>query len=239
MAYAADDLTPLLARPTEQGGGLDFGQGVITSYDPLTASNTVAYRGATLTDLPVLNGSEAVLLTRGAVVGILRSGRSYFILGRITVPNTPEAATALNMVRIHSAHVANNEDVTSESFGDLATPGPIVDDVLVAKSGRALLFMSANMRVVTNGGIDTAGIDMSVQVSGATSVLPGVVDELQSQMSTTQSTANIIAGRNRATAHAVLEGLNPGLHRFTAKYKTTFTGHTTQVSQRTLTVIPF
>lgn len=240
MAYSADDLTPLLARPTEQRGGLDFGQGVITSYDPLTAANTVAYRGAALSNLPVLNGSEAVLLTPGAVVGILRSNRSYFILGRITVPNTPEAATALDMVRIYTDTVANLDATTSPTYVDLATPGPIVSNVLVGKSGRALAFITAHM---SSGfaGASSGGGEISIEVSGATSISPDLVERMRWTLSSNNAAQERIDAQFRVTALRVFDGdLNPGFNNFKMMYsRGNAGGNTASYFDRNLTVIPF
>src|SRR5688500_10078081 len=94
-----DDLVAALAPPPASGGAaVGYRQGVIRSYDQTTGANTVEVGGALLTNLSLLNTSEALLLTPGAVVGVLTAGPAWFILGRVTVPCTPEALSALSMI---------------------------------------------------------------------------------------------------------------------------------------------
>lgn len=93
--YFGDDVTPLLgdparAKPAEVG----FHQGLIQTWDATTGENTVLVNGALVSDLPILNTGEAVALRAGHVVGLLRFQTTYFILGRITLPNDPQFASA-------------------------------------------------------------------------------------------------------------------------------------------------
>lgn len=115
----ADDLAPLLRRKPPPGVG--FRQGVILTWDTTNASNTVQVDGQMLTDLPILNTSEALLLTAGSVVGLLTSGGSWWILGRITVPGTADAVATLG------------SGIQVASVG--ANFGPLTNDVLALNSG--------------------------------------------------------------------------------------------------------
>jgi hypothetical protein len=92
MTYRADDLTPQLMPP--DAAGVAYGQGKILTWNASTGANTIQYRGSVLVDVPILNTGEAIALQAGHVVGILKAGKSYFILGRITVPGNPDFASA-------------------------------------------------------------------------------------------------------------------------------------------------
>jgi hypothetical protein len=86
----SEDLAPLLVgsgRP-----GLGFHSGTVLSWDPNTGHNTVQVAGAVLTDVPVLNTGETIALQAGHVVALLRSGSSYFILGRVAIPGSSQFA---------------------------------------------------------------------------------------------------------------------------------------------------
>jgi hypothetical protein len=74
--------------------GVRFRQGTILTWNAETGSNTIDLAGGALTDVPVLNTSEATALKQGHVVGMLGQGSSWFIIGRITPPNDPNFAAA-------------------------------------------------------------------------------------------------------------------------------------------------
>lgn len=80
----SDDLAPLLAPTRTPVAGVR--QGVVVAWDAITYANTVDVGGQELTNLPVLNSSDAALVAAGDVVSILTFGASWLILGRITVP---------------------------------------------------------------------------------------------------------------------------------------------------------
>ncbi|WP_188193450.1 hypothetical protein [Nonomuraea sp. SYSU D8015] len=88
MGYQSDDLTPLLFPPAQ--GDFGFHQGKVLTWNQKTGQNTISMAGATLVDVPIMNGTEVPLLQPGHVVGMLRWKSSYFVLGRIIVPNAPD-----------------------------------------------------------------------------------------------------------------------------------------------------
>lgn len=243
MAYAADDLTPLLARPTEHGGGLDFGQGVVTSYDPSTGENTVDYRGGALANLPLLNTTDGLTLAPGAVVGILRAGRSYFILGRIQVPPVTESAAAFLRTaiareiaaeifadRITSAATAGQVSTTSASFVSLAG-GPEVT-AEVSDTGVLLVDLSCQ---IFSGSIVTPGVYgglMSFQITGASSLGPSTSRAVELSI-----TDQVIQGSIGRTVRVA--GLNPGAHTISARYRASTSGLTANFTERDLTVTAF
>jgi hypothetical protein len=213
MSYAGDDLTPLLVPP--DGAPLGFRKGTVLAYNQQTGANTLMVDGAIFTDLAILNTSEALLLTPGANVGILTTGakaKSWFILGRITVPGTPDALSALAMVsnRIVSNEVVGQGTRSSAAFGDLtgSTVGPTVSDVIIGNSGKAFVIVGAT---ISSGGAAYSGGLMGYDITGATTRAANVTDSLEDGMS-----AESFSFSN---SRGVLEtGLNPGAHTFTAKY---------------------
>lgn len=86
-----DDLARILARagPAGESDALGFHQGTIVSWDEQTGENVVRVLNKDLVDLSSLNLTETLTLAAGMHVGILRVKTQFFILGRITVPNTP------------------------------------------------------------------------------------------------------------------------------------------------------
>lgn len=243
MSFAADDLTPLLVPDAGPGETVRFGQGIVQAFDPITCTNTIRYRGAVLTDLPVLNTSEAVLLKPGSVVGILAWKNTYFILGRITIPNTPQAGTALDAIRVYS-HAAYEfaEPSTGGSYVDLEG-GPVVPDVLISKSGRALVLVTATIVPRPQSTNGSAFLGMSFAVSGATTLSP---DPTRERATALDADSGNVGNEEATTTAVLLDGtvnptLNPGLHTFTAKYKKALfgTGSSVAVYNRILTVIPF
>lgn len=83
----SDDLAPLFGgEPSDVG----FAQGVVVAWDEATGTNAVNVKGTVLTDLPCLNLGEFVILEPEDVVGLLRFKSTYFILGRIIMPQGPD-----------------------------------------------------------------------------------------------------------------------------------------------------
>lgn len=71
-----------------------YAQGEIVSWDTVNGTNAVNVGGSLFENVPVFNSGEAVALQPGHVVGLLRFKTSYFILGRITLPDSAEFGSA-------------------------------------------------------------------------------------------------------------------------------------------------
>jgi hypothetical protein len=214
-----DDLTPLLTEaPPGPGYDLRFRSGVVVSWNPLTAENVVRVGGTEVADLPILNTSEALLLAAGDVVGVLaarneRGSTTYAILGRMTIPGTASAATAINALgnAIVVATEPNQQSTTSSSYTDLTTVGPEME-VLIRPSGRCLFIYGCYMIQV---GIAFGHMDIVGDGPGGDS------------FTTTASGASLGAGTGMAgnsiegtsTNARLLTGLDSGMWTVTAKYK--------------------
>jgi hypothetical protein len=235
----SDDLVPLLNGP----GGKGFGvrQGVIVSWDQATAENTVLVGGSLLENLNILNTSEAAILQAGDVVTILTMPGTWGILGRMTIPGTPEAVSALSALRTASDSVAAIESTSSTPFTDLATYGPEVE-IVVGASGRVLVTLSASMvyEALRGSGFTTAGAQMSFEMSGANTAIAFISRAVRGQVS--YRTAQVptfdtdIGGQLDASKVLLLEGLNPGLTTFTAKYAIFGAGAPVSFGNRVITV---
>ncbi|MFI6160399.1 hypothetical protein ACIA59_10665 [Micromonospora haikouensis] len=227
-----DDLVPLLIPPP--GPGLGMRQGVVVAWNPQTAENLIRVGTSLLTNVPILNTNEAVLLAEGSVVALLTWQSSWFILGRITIPGTPEAASALSMVRTFVDQVTSIEPLSSATFTDLATAGPTVD-LTIGPSGRCLVMVSCLFDY--NGADTQAGGYMSFEISGATSRAANEFTSVKSTFTASDASADTVSWirGDRMTAASLQTGLTPGAHTITAKYKTV---NSCQFGDRLLVAIP-
>lgn len=224
MSYGPDDLAPLFGQ--QPSPGVAFRQGLIVAWDPLTAANTVDVAGATLTDLPVLNTSEVRTLAPGDVVGVLTMGAAWFILGRITVPGSPAAATAPT-VGTYSATIETYEATSTTTWHNLATIGPVLPNVLVGPSGRCLVYITSTITMLGAAG----GGEMAYEISGATTVPTG--DNPPSL-----GFYGPVGSGLTATRLVLQTDLTPGLHTFTARYVSEMAaGGTARFGDRNLTVV--
>lgn len=223
----SSDLVPLIVPSASKG--VSYRQGVVVTWDQDTAENTVLVGNSLLENLPVLNTSEASLLVPGDVVGILISGASWAILGRLVIPGTPEAATSIQSItnRIQASEEIGNGTRNSTSYGDLtgAAVGPAVT-IRVGLSGRVLCFWSCELGQITNGGPLQYSYritpHVSVEVTGANSIAANDWNALNLNI---EHPGPGFAGEALTSAWAqvgtmhLFEGLTPGNTTFTLKYK--------------------
>lgn len=194
MPYAADDLTPLLFPPVKSDFG--FHQGKVIAWNPATAENTLSMAGATLTDVPILNGTEVPLLEVGHTVSMLRWKSSYFILGRIIVPNAPDIGALPGGLA--------GTGTTATNFA-LPTTGTVIASGTLAVpswANQALVLCVANASVV-NGSGSTAFAYLAATISG------GYGGEMY--QSVTNSTTGHVSA---ATQYLLGEGAPDGLGDF-------------------------
>ena len=239
MSFATDDLAPLLTPGRDQG--LKFGQGVVITWNTETGENTISFRGSSLTNLPLLNTTDGLTMATGDVVGILSTGTSHFVLGRIQNPPVPESAAeflrsaiareiaAETFVdRITTATIATEQSRTTTTFGDLATVGPSVQaDV---QTGAVIVEVGARIWCIAPGLL--AGGMMSFAATGPTAITaPSLSRSLE-----IGGQDSIAAAMNRAF---YITGLAAGTYTFTAKYRTENSGMETFFSDRYLSVTAF
>lgn len=243
MGYRPDDLVPLMSRPLPARGSAEvrYRQGIVVAWNQITAENTIAVGGAVMSNLAVLNTSEALLLAPGAVVALILIDGSWAILGRLTIPGTTDAATALSAVsnNIYSATVDTLESTSNTSYGALATAGPSVD-VVIRPTGKAIVMVSAEINVGCPLAAAPKGRSgyMSYAITGPTNRSASDNKSLKLDNQTPDNANNHIDFR--ATRLCLEEGLTAGNYTFTAQYRTaSFGGVTVEFANRNITVIAF
>jgi hypothetical protein len=235
----SDDLVPYLAKP-DPGPGVGFRQGTIVSWDPTTAENQVLVGSSLMTNLPILNTSEASILAAGDVVGILTAGRTWGILGRFTIPDTPEAVSSLSSLRTASADVATAESRSVNTMGDLATLGPEVT-ISIGPSGRALVTLTALVDAAAAAFVigPQAGGAMGFAVSGANTLAASTANSLFKFVTWQTGGADTakVSVSDVSSRQVLLTGLNPGSTIFTCKYQTLVSGQNCTFQVRNITVV--
>jgi hypothetical protein len=219
----SDDLAPLLAA--SPGPAVGYRQGVIVTWDPDTAENTVSVGGALLENLNVLNTSEAAILAAGDVVGILTLPGTWAIIGRLTIPGTPEAVSSIQAItnRIKASADSGVGTRNSTAWGDLtgAEVGPSVE-IRIGSSGRALVFWGAEIGQTGVNFQYKNNPHVGVEVSGAST--ESAVDgyalnyHFEFPVAPTAGTAQMRSWIQFSTFH-LFTGLNAGDTTFTLKYR--------------------
>lgn len=83
----ANDLAPLFFPPPSNEVG--FRQGQVIAFDLSNGQNIIDVGGAQLVDVPLLNVTDSVSLAPGVIVGLLKWKSSWWIIGRVILPNSP------------------------------------------------------------------------------------------------------------------------------------------------------
>ena len=164
---APDDLAPLLGVGDVPDVG--FRQGQIMAWNEANGTNTVSLGGVMLADLPVLNLGEFSLLQEGDIVGLLRFKTSYFILGRIIPPRTPDqnrATFAFGTDTAREEGFAIDQTVTNRGLCTIPAPS-WADEALVLVAATA---QAHNGRTDPDAALDYLGL--KVQVNGVDAI-PG------------------------------------------------------------------
>lgn len=226
-----DDLVAVLAPPPASGGtAVGFRQGIVRAWDPATAANTVEVGGATLTNLPCLNASEALLLQPGDVVSVLTAGSSWFVLGRIVIPGQVQAA-AYGVGLVHAVTVGNIS-ISSATYVAHAT-GPSVS-TRVYGSGKVIATVGATIDADVSEGLAVAVYGTGPD--GATYGPSSPPLQLQNVITGSGLGGTINASMSCSTE---LSGLTPGLWTFELRYRKLAGSFDPTVSARTLTIAPY
>jgi hypothetical protein len=152
-----------------------------------------------------------------------------------------ELAQFVNAQLINTAVDAGQTTTTSTTFGDGSSAGPSVSGVPVTDTGRCLVLWGASIDAGprTDGG--QIGGNMSVAISGATTVAADITRTHQVGQSVTvagaTSWSHRISGRS-LTGH-LFEGLNAGSHTITGKYATQVSGESVAFANRIIIAIAY
>lgn len=238
------NLAPLFRGPA-QGMAQPMGylQGTIITFNRLTGQNTVQVGNAVMTNLPMYNSTEALLMVPGTVVGLMVVGNTVAILGRLVIPNTPDAGSALSAIGIKSSNNGNTDNTASGPYVDLG--GPYLTDVFVGPSRRLLILLTSEIQAPDPAGssVSVSGGLMGVSITGATTISPDFAHSLQLFLSYNAGvgTFTVTLEPRLTFTRALLltgdDGLNPGLHSITALYCSANAGQTVKFQNRNLTAI--
>lgn len=255
--FSTSDLTPLLqAAPTAQ---MRYASGVIVSWNAESYENVIEVRGSLLINLPVLSGPDGLSYKAGDVVALIgadqqgaRGIASYAILGRFLVPGAGRAEQSIEWMtselgrsiaasvfadRVKSdfknLQVSNTSENTWQDaeFAGSVDPGPTVE-IEITERGAAIVIVGASM-----GAQESAHGRMSFEISGATDRVPSPSNAASFY---NYADAPAVAGTT-STAATHITDLNPGVHKFEAKYWALFgdNGVKPHFANRSLTVIGF
>ncbi|NIH81683.1 hypothetical protein [Amycolatopsis viridis] len=220
----ADEIAALMVAGMQQqaNGNSNIGwhTGVIESWDDLTGLNSVRINGNIFSNLPLLASNNTVRIEEGEVVGIIRVGTQYFVLGAV------RAAGRGAGLRLATARVGTSESTSSTSWTDLATVGP---DVTTYCNGRVQMTYGGMILCDASGAQSKTG-GISVEVTGPTSVGPTAFDPAQLAAVNVYSAASVMVTDT-------IE-LPPGQYRFRLKYISA-NGNNIQFQSRRLTVMPY
>lgn len=235
----SNNLVPLLTKGRDPGMGLR--KGVVVSWNAQTAENSVLVGDTVMTNLPILNTSEAAILSTGNVVSILADGATWGILGRFTVPGTPEAVSALSSLRTESVTVSGSDAFTTTSFAyPSVNVGPVVA-ITVGPSGRLLILLSANISAQATAAANntvTPGGQMGFELTGANTLASAAARALRVSGSIlVTSSAATFSTAGSVGKHVLLTGLNPGLTTVTAMYSKISDAVQANISDRNITAI--
>jgi hypothetical protein len=155
-------------------------------------------------------------------------------------PAGVELAQFVNAQLIKTAVDLGQTTTSSTTFGDGSAAGPAVTDVQVTSTGRCLVLWGAAIDAGprTDGG--QIGGNMSVAISGASTVAASINHAHQLSQSVTvtgASWSHRIGGRS--LVGSLFEGLNPGAHTITGKYASGVSGETVAFANRLIIAIAY
>jgi hypothetical protein len=163
-----NDLAALLTPAPSKG--VQFSQGVILSWDNETLHNQIEWRGITITDIPIIEGVNALTLRQGDVVGMLgwapenaKGVGSWWILGKLSNPG--ETVADLN-VTAKLFRFVTEDGSTLALFGKESDGDPTWRLYYGESDGQFAIGIVNNDYIVVN---DRAGHDIFAS-DGATGV---------------------------------------------------------------------
>lgn len=188
-----------LFAPVDQGVG--FRQGTVTAWDSDTGENTIEVAGGILTNVAILNTSEAIALQAGHTVGLLTFNGSWFILGRITKPTDPDFASASTAFQTVAAQTSNFAVPVGPSFTEIVSTSLDVP----AWADEALVTVSVSMSLLQDTVVGGDFGYMYAAISGVTSGAVGAgfpkfsEDNINSFVSFSHTHTAVVSGSGPAT----------------------------------------
>lgn len=171
-----DNLAPLFDPGAP---GVRFRQGTVLTWNANTGENTIDLAGGTLTDVPVLNTSEATALKAGHVVGLLGQGSAWFIIGRVTPPNSTDfagASVAFDTVHNSATNFSLNTTPTTIVSANLDVPSWADEALVTVMCSMSLRntavggYYPAMVPAITGGAGTAGGVGFGLAPSGHASL---------------------------------------------------------------------
>lgn len=239
--WRSDDLAQVII-----GGDLEhvgYAQGVLREWDADSFENVVDVRGGLLRNLPVAAGVEALTYQAGQVLMLTRwkprtgGGIATYWVGmggRVIFPGTGAGSAAVAFMRGTLAKEIAREVLAEGMLSDsvpliegtvsnpgssyVAADGPSLSNIEISESGTCLLFLTARIAAQINqpNGVSAEGW-MSFRITGATVVEPADDESLNNGIF--GPAADVIVSTKQASRLVLVEGLNPGVHHFEARYR--------------------
>ena len=162
-----DDLSTLFGTGAP---GVRFRQGTVLTWNASTGENTIDLAGGTLTNVPVLNTSEATALKAGHVVGLLGQGSAWFIIGRVTPPNSADfagasVAFATNFNNTNTFAISKSPTFATVATVNLSVPS-WADEALVTVQAAFSLHNPTGTADWANGRCAIGGTAFAQSISG-------------------------------------------------------------------------
>ena len=147
------DLAALLTPPPSSG--VQFSQGRILTWDRVELRNTIEWRGITLTDIPMIEGLNNLVLKPGDIVGMLgwapqnsKGVGSWWILGKLSNPGEfiADLTFYLGQVRFRTA----NGEYDQVYFGSDTAGNPLTIFYYGDPSSRRAITIGSTNQIAIN-----------------------------------------------------------------------------------------
>lgn len=224
-----NDLAGLLA--SEPPAGVQFSQGKIITWERTELRNTIEWRGITLTDVPMIEGLNNLVLKPDDVVGLMGWAPEYskgigtwWIIGKLSNPGEfiADLTFYLGQVRFRT----KNGEYDQVYFGSDTDGDPLT--ILYygdSASSRALTVSNANeIRITDTNGNILFGNDTLSGVGLADPWIPYYIGPASAAQN---SGTSALPGTGSAAFVLIMQGINPVYHpRITIGFGLVATGTT-------------
>lgn len=205
----------------QQGGGVTVEDG-----------GDIVVRGGALN---VFDDTETLV----AVIGRLPNGSR----GVAALDPTTGSLVELSTLAFGTRSVDAEEEEVLGTVGVWSSlpGGPVVPDVPIGTTGRALVMVTADIACYPTGSNTEVDAWMGFEVSGASSRAPNITDSVRAAFRRDADTTGNPGVTVAASREVLVEGLAAGLHTFTAQYQYTASSAFDEASymSRNLTIRPF
>jgi hypothetical protein len=205
----------------QQGGGLTVEDG-----------GDIVIRGGALN---VYDDTDTLI----AAIGLLPNGARGIAALDPSTGSLVEMSTMAFGTR--SVDAEDEEVLGTENVWVSLPGGPVVPNVPIGSSGRALVMVTADISCRPTGSNTEVDAWMGYEITGATTRAPSVYDSVRAAFRRDADTTGNPGITVAASREVLVEGLSQGLHTFEAKYRMSVDTAFDEASymSRNITVRPF